>query len=274
MTIDYEARLKANIENRVYDGSQALGLVYTNAMLDLVYEDYKLGKSAGGVVLDFNILKFRTLSGMTDEEVDDLVFKISYTLMLGIPILVMDHEENMDYRYIYDKDSGELQIFLQISLDERDYGQLLKENLQVRRIIREIIDYSDTKENQMRRVFNWLLDKADYAKEFELAETRGIKYRLYDGYNINSASSILFGSGGQCQAYASLLSKMWKAIGVNAWTVLGWVGPNKMGHAWNQVEFQGNIYSVDPTHADNGARDRYMKTKEYFEEIGYVDIGY
>ena len=53
---------------------------------------------------------------------------------------------------------------------------------------------------------------------------------------------------GICYDYASMLAAMLRAVGIPAKLVMGYVAPNNVYHAWNEVYIEGEGWVVKQVH--------------------------
>lgn len=70
------------------------------------------------------------------------------------------------------------------------------------------------------------------------------------GYSIYHPSSIIFGNGGVCNAYATLFDLMARENGLQTYIVTGKSAKNGEDHMWNMVKILGSWYNIDTTWDD------------------------
>lgn len=95
------------------------------------------------------------------------------------------------------------------------------------------------------------------------------KYRAGEFYEVQGALTTLVNKKGLCRDYADLTTALCRAIGIEAKTIIGLAGttPVKGGHAWNEVNINGNWIAMDTTwDAGMVVKDKYIAkfSRQYF----------
>lgn len=101
-------------------------------------------------------------------------------------------------------------------------------------------------------------DLTDYAKVVKIHDfivkknnyNKGDKNAISGGFSIYHPSSIIYGNGGVCNAYASLFDLMAKEAGLETIFLTGKSKRNGEDHMWNMVKVLGVWYHIDTTWDD------------------------
>lgn len=100
--------------------------------------------------------------------------------------------------------------------------------------------------------------QSDYGKALAIHDfivkknfyNRGDSKSMSGGYSIYHPGSILYGSGGVCNAYATLFDQMAKKAGLKTYYLTGKSTKNGEDHMWNMVNIFGQWYHIDTTWDD------------------------
>nr|WP_072536866.1 transglutaminase domain-containing protein [Anaerococcus mediterraneensis] len=101
-------------------------------------------------------------------------------------------------------------------------------------------------------------NQSDYGKVLAIHDfivkknfyNRGDSKSMSGGYSIYNPSSIIYGNGGVCNAYATLFDLMAKKAGLKTYYMTGKSTRNGEDHMWNMVNIFGQWYHIDTTWDD------------------------
>lgn len=110
--------------------------------------------------------------------------------------------------------------------------------------------------DKAERIYNYIVNLMSY--DYELAAT------VESGY-IPDLEQVLKNKKGICFDYSALYASMLRAQDIPVRLVIGYVQPENIYHAWNQVYLDGKWVWKDPTFGpgDSHKEDNYAQEREY-----------
>ncbi len=131
---------------------------------------------------------------------------------------------------------------------------MVKATPEMRKMAHEIVQGLGEKEGMMR-LGSWVYDWVDYDMAYQGAESSA--WWVYD-----NRKSV-------CDGHSNLLISMLRALGYNAYYVIGYayteenldpVNPNYWGpHGWVEVEHEGELVTIDPTWSESPVDATHIK---------------
>lgn len=109
----------------------------------------------------------------------------------------------------------------------------------IRKWTEENIGENDSDYLKVKKIHDFIVRKNNYKPDPDGGE-----------YSIYHPSSILFGQGGVCNAYANLFELMASKAGLDSRIVTGRSLKNGEDHMWNMVKVDGDYYHIDTTWDD------------------------
>ena len=104
------------------------------------------------------------------------------------------------------------------------------------------IDPGETDLSKVTKIHDFIVTKNQY--------NRGDSRDISGGYSIYHPTSILYGNGGVCNAYATLFDKLATKAGLSVRYATGYSKKTGEPHIWNMVKVDGNWYNIDTTWDD------------------------
>ncbi len=137
--------------------------------------------------------------------------------------------------------------------------QAEEENVKVQQILDELDVYDKDEHTQVKAVYDWLLDNAEYVDmdKYNAAAETGDNVIYHSAY-----SSLIMGET-VCQGYATAIYRLLRELGISCRVVSGDAGG---AHAWNMVRIGSYYYLIDATWDDQP----YNRTR-YFLKAKYSD---
>lgn len=108
--------------------------------------------------------------------------------------------------------------------------------------VNQNIGASDSDYEKTKKIHDFIVKKNQY--------NRGDSYDKSGGFSIYHPSSILYGNGGVCNAYATLFDKLATKSGLDVRYATGHSKKNGEPHIWNMVKIDGTWYNIDATWDD------------------------
>lgn len=155
--------------------------------------------------------------------------------------------DNVNVRTIYDVNKVSFGRYKVDRVDlEVTYRSSLATELEtknyVRQWISENISPNDSDYFKVKKIHDFIVKKNQY--------NTGDESNMSGGYSIYHPSSIIYGQGGVCNAYASLFKLLADGAGLESTIVTGNSLQNGEDHMWNMVKVDGNYYHIDTTWDD------------------------
>ncbi|MFO3715257.1 transglutaminase domain-containing protein [Anaerococcus cruorum] len=108
--------------------------------------------------------------------------------------------------------------------------------------IKENIGAYDSDLEKTQKIHDFIVTQNQY--------NRGDSNNISGGFSIYHPSSIIYGNGGVCNAYATLFDKLGTKAGLSVRYATGYSKKTGEPHIWNMVKINGNWYNIDTTWDD------------------------
>ncbi len=136
--------------------------------------------------------------------------------------------------------------------------QIAEEDKKVAEILDELDVYDKDEYTQIKAVYDYLMDNAEYVKNYKEKEEEGTNLIYHSSY-----SALIMGET-VCQGYATALYRLLRELGISCRVI---AGTSTGGyHAWNIVRIGSYYYLVDATWDDQS-----VKKDKYFLKPSYSD---
>ena len=178
----------------------------------------------------------------------------------------MYDKANVTTKYNPKKSKGE-----KVYVDSATYTVSYRENDQSEQMVEEFCDQwirenispTDSNYQKALKIHDFIVKKNFY--------NRGDNKDMSGGYSIHHPSSILFGNGGVCNAYATLFDKLGTKAGLDVRYATGFSKKTGEAHIWNMVKIDGNWFNIDTTWDDPTItfQDGYVENIEDFVSYEY-----
>ena len=101
---------------------------------------------------------------------------------------------------------------------------------------------------KVKAVYDYIIENFSYYATWGMGSMTSYESR-YDKHLVTKASGMLYWQGGVCHDYSALFVVMTRAIGLETYTVSGWVrkkSGGQTGHEWVFIKLNGQYYTFDP----------------------------
>ena len=167
---------------------------------------------------------------------------------------------NISYNYANDYSNKIVYALITFHINWfTDPYQAEAETAKVQEILDELNVYDKDEYTQVKAVYDWLLDNAEYVDmdKYNAAAETGDNVIYHSAY-----SSLIMGET-VCQGYATAIYRLLRELGISCRVVSGDAGG---AHAWNMVRIGSYYYLIDATWDDQP----YNRTR-YFLKAKYSD---
>ena len=158
-----------------------------------------------------------------------------------------------------------------VYVDSATYSVIYREGNESERMVEDFtnqwvsenISPSDTDYQKALKIHDFIVKRNFY--------NRGDSNDMSGGYSIHHPSSILFGNGGVCNAYATLFDKLGTKAGLDVRYATGFSKKTGEAHIWNMVKIDGYWFNIDTTWDDPTITfsDGYVENIEDFVIYDY-----